>query len=237
LKNCFLLFLLPAAFCFQELSLADTITLKDNLRGKGIIVKVTSDTLYFLKTGSTHIVGIPRALVKQYEKDTSDADSFLRAAPLPDSVKSTLGENATFFPCKKLEWNNGAEIEPCSSSIVPKGSRAFTLMYKSCNFEISETPTISLVRNTDIQSNPNLYGTGFRAGGFVSAAWGLCFTFLGALLDGSNVKEAKKVEYAGLALLGNAAMLISIGYIRKTAYIRWENRHPSRIPVLIDEEE
>ena len=237
MKNCLLLFFLPVTLFLQGLSFADTVTLKDGIRGKGIIAKVTSDTLYFVKSGTAHTVAIPRGLVMQFEKDTSFIDSSLSGTILTDSVKSTQESQTTFFPCKKLALNNEADILPCNAPIVPNNCNAYTLLYKGCNFEIGETPTISLIRNTDVRGNPYPQGIGFRAGGFVSAAWGTFFTLLGGLLNGSNVKEAKEVEYTGLALLGNAAVLLGIGYTRKSVYVRWEERHPFNQPVTTDREE
>jgi hypothetical protein len=236
-KNCFTLLFFSVTLFLQGLSVADTVTFKDGLRGKGIIVKVTPDTLYFLKSGSTHVVAIPRGPVKQFEKDTSFIDSSPSDATLSDSMKTPQEETTAFFPCRKLELNNGAEILPSRFRVGLDSCDAFALVYKGCNFEIGETPTLSILRNTDFRENPYPHGTGFRAGGFVSAAWGTFFTILGCLLNGSNVREAKGIEYTGLALLGNSAVLFGIGYTRKSKYNRWEERHPFKQPITIDKEE
>jgi hypothetical protein len=236
-KNCFIFILFPLFLFLPACSFADTIILKDGIRGTGVIIKVMSDTLYFIKSGSTQTAAIPRRLVARFDivSDTNDISESIISST--DSVKSTKETPATLFQGTQGALNEGAEILPCHSPVIPDGCLAFTLVYKGCNFEIGETPTISLIRNTDFRENPYPHGTGFRAGGFVSAAWGTFFTILGGLLNGSNVKEAKGVEYTGLALLGNSAVLFSIGYTRKSKYNRWEERHPFKQPITIDKEE
>jgi hypothetical protein len=234
-KSSVLIFSL-ATLLLPGFSLADTIILKDGVRGTGVIAKVTPDTLYFVKTGSTHMVAIPRVLVERFEMGEGIRESVKSGLLSSDSVKSTREPRDTIFETE-LTANDGVEIQACRRPDMPDSCTAFTLLYKGGNFEIGERPTVSLIRNTDFRENPYMNGIGFRIGAYMSAGWGTFLTILGGILNANNVEDAKIMEYAGIGLLGNATLFFRIGYARKSKYMAWEQRHPFRQPVTEDKDE